>query len=606
MNYQFSGALRRTLHHFANCILGMVAFVMFLLPTSAEVPRMLNHQGRIAVNGVNFEGTGQFKFALVNADGSSIYWSNDGTMNVGSSPASAITLPVVKGLYSVLLGDTSIPNMTALSASVFLDHDVWLRVWFNDGTNGFQLITPDQRLAATPFALVANTAEKILLEDVLTSPARPVVAWGRNSNGQTTLPVLSSVVAIAAGESHSMALLKNGTVVTWGLIAATPAGLSGVTHIAASGSHCLARKSDGTVVAWGDNTYGQGTVPGGLTNVSKIAAGEKHNIALKADGTVFAWGDNTFGQTSVPPGLNNVIAIAAGNDHNLALKSDGSLVVWGRNDAGQIDVPVGVTNVATIGAGAYHSLAVLQNGTVAAWGFNLGGQSDVPSGLSNVVQIEGGYDFSVALKNDGTVVAWGDSADNRITVPANTTTITSIATGASHTLALRADLGAAPLARLDQDNVFDGKVGIKRVPTANTLEVEGNASKTIAGGWLANSDRRIKTDIQPVTEALEKLDQVRLVKFRYTDAYREQHPGIEDKNYLNVIAQEFAEVFPSDVKSSGEYLPDGSPIMQVDTYPLTIYSAAAVQELHRENLELKRKLADQEERLRKLEAHINR
>ena len=71
-----------------------------------------------------------------------------------------------------------------------------------------------------------------------------------------------------------------------------------------------------------------------------------------------------------------------------------------------------------------------------------------------------------------------------------------------------------------------------------------------------------------------------------------------------LLAQEFAKVFPDDVKSSGEKLPDGSPILQVDTYPLTIYSAAAVQELHRENEVLKKKVADQEERLRKLEAAL--
>jgi cell shape-determining protein MreC len=40
----------------------------------------------------------------------------------------------------------------------------------------------------------------------------------------------------------------------------------------------------------------------------------------------------------------------------------------------------------------------------------------------------------------------------------------------------------------------------------------------------------------------------------------------------------------------------------VDTYPLTIYSAAAVQELHRENEVLKKQLAEQEQRLRKLES----
>jgi hypothetical protein len=126
-----------------------------------------------------------------------------------------------------------------------------------------------------------------------------------------------------------------------------------------------------------------------------------------------------------------------------------------------------------------------------------------------------------------------------------------------------------------------GNVGIGRVPAANALEVEGAASKTVAGDWLANSDARIKQDIQPVQDALETLNRVRLVSFRYTDAYASSHPAVEDRRYLNVVAQEFAEVFPEHVKRSGERLPDGSEILQVDAYPLTIYSAAAVQELSR-------------------------
>ena len=130
-------------------------------------------------------------------------------------------------------------------------------------------------------------------------------------------------------------------------------------------------------------------------------------------------------------------------------------------------------------------------------------------------------------------------------------------------------------------NIRSGKLGIGRTPAANALEVEGNASKTASGSWLANSDARIKTDVQPVTGALDKLDKVRLVSFRYTDEYCREHPSVEPRRYVNVVAQEFRDVFPDDVKNSGEHLPDGSDILQVDTYPLTIYSAAAVQELNR-------------------------
>ncbi len=128
-------------------------------------------------------------------------------------------------------------------------------------------------------------------------------------------------------------------------------------------------------------------------------------------------------------------------------------------------------------------------------------------------------------------------------------------------------------------NREDGWVGVGREATANDFEVEGTASKTAAGDWAANSDRRIKTQIQTVTDALDTLDKVRLVSFEYTDAYKAAHPSVAERRYLNVIAQEFAEVFPEHVHGSGELLPDGSEILQVDTYPLTIYAAAAVQEL---------------------------
>jgi hypothetical protein len=115
--------------------------------------------------------------------------------------------------------------------------------------------------------------------------------------------------------------------------------------------------------------------------------------------------------------------------------------------------------------------------------------------------------------------------------------------------------------------------------------------------WMIGSDARIKTEVVTVANALETLDKVRLVSFRYTDSYRAAHPTIEDHAYVNVIAQEFQEVFPDFVKHSGEKLADGSDMLQVDPYPLTIYSAAAVQELHR-------KVEDQAAELRAKEARI--
>src|SRR5690606_8335925 len=93
----------------------------------------------------------------------------------------------------------------------------------------------------------------------------------------------------------------------------------------------------------------------------------------------------------------------------------------------------------------------------------------------------------------------------------------------------------------------NGNVGIGRIPTDNALEVEGDASKTTASGWTANSDRRIKTDVLDIENSFDILRKLRPVKFKYTAEWRERHPSIKDRDYYNFIAQEYAEVFPESV-----------------------------------------------------------
>ena len=127
--------------------------------------------------------------------------------------------------------------------------------------------------------------------------------------------VASPPLAIAGGSSHSMALKGDGKVAAWGRNVegqtTIPVGLSNVVAIG-GGSHSLALKSDGTVVAWGYNGYGQANVPLALSNVVAIAAGGSHSLAQKNDGTVVAWGFNLYGQTTIPAGLSNVVALASG------------------------------------------------------------------------------------------------------------------------------------------------------------------------------------------------------------------------------------------------------------------------------------------------------
>src|SRR5438105_141764 len=102
----------------------LVITCLALLPLEAQVPRFVNYQGRVSVGATPFDGTGQFKFALVNSDGTVTFWSNDGTSGGGSEPTAALSLPVAKGLYSVYLGDSTQPGMSFIPPSIFTNPDV--------------------------------------------------------------------------------------------------------------------------------------------------------------------------------------------------------------------------------------------------------------------------------------------------------------------------------------------------------------------------------------------------------------------------------------------------------------------------------------------------
>jgi hypothetical protein len=133
-------------------------FLGFILSfvSAASAANTLNYQGRVISGGTAFTGAGQFKFALVSADGTTVYWKNDGTTD-SAAPLTVVPLAVTKGIFSVRLGDTSFSNMAAISSAVFSNTSMALRIWFNDGVKGFEQLSPDQTVSESALATVRNS-----------------------------------------------------------------------------------------------------------------------------------------------------------------------------------------------------------------------------------------------------------------------------------------------------------------------------------------------------------------------------------------------------------------------------------------------------------------
>jgi len=145
----------------------LVTLGLAALSAAAQVPGIISHQGKVTVNGTNYTGAGAFKFALVDATGANTYWSNDGTSSGGAEPTGAVTLATARGVFSVNLGDTNVANMTqTIPASVFTNSGVYLRVWFNDGTDGSQLLSPDRQITSVGYALVAASAGSVAAANI--------------------------------------------------------------------------------------------------------------------------------------------------------------------------------------------------------------------------------------------------------------------------------------------------------------------------------------------------------------------------------------------------------------------------------------------------------
>ncbi len=318
----------------------------------------------------------------------------------------------------------------------------------------------------------------------LTSDGK-VYAWGENVEGQLgnssatsyfTSPVAvdmtgvlsgKTVVAVAAGFQHSLALTSDGGLYAWGSnfkgelgnnstadstvpVAVDMTGvLAGKTivQLAAGWNVSAVLDSTGTVYTWGDNA--SGTLGDGSSNtesrvavavdttgvlsgkaVSRLRAGGYQMLVQTTDGMLFGWGKNNRGQVGDGTSMTNrrspvaldvsgvlasktIIDIAAGNEHGLALASDGTVYGWGADDFYQL-------GNAAVTLQSHSAIAVDASGVLFG---------------KTVTAIAAGFTNSYVLTSDGDLIGWGSNSGGAVGDGTTTNRDTPVAVDMSGALA---------------------------------------------------------------------------------------------------------------------------------------------------------------------------
>ena len=363
------------------------------------------------------------------------------------------TCPYVSYKVNIIVKNSSgsFVSGASVNGTATTDSDGKVTMYLPNGNHTFTASYNGQTESTTTTVNNAETTAEIVLG---TSQSNP------DYNFSTT----GEIVQVAAGDSHSAAVTKDGDLYMWGyneygqlgvytnvdknapvLInnSTTALPAKSVKYVALGYYHSAAITKDGSLYMWGRNNYGQlgdGTTTDRYTpvkimdNVSSVSLGGYHSAAITKDGSLYMWGYNYYEQLGNGTTTDrytpikimvNVASVSLGSSHSAAITKDGNLYMWGNNGYGQLGDgtttkktrPQRVaSNVQSVKLGYNHTTVISKDGGLYTWGYNYYGQlgngtttdSSNPIKIMNdVVSCAGGYNHTVALKKDGTVYTWG-------------------------------------------------------------------------------------------------------------------------------------------------------------------------------------------------------
>lgn len=407
------------------CVLAFLASL-----AKAATPGIINHQGRIAVDGVNYDGTGYFKFALASPD-NAFEWSNDGSSSEGSEPSVAVPVSVSKGHYAVPLGDTTFDaNMNnAIPSSGFADEDeIYLRVWFSaDPAGTFEELLPSQRLTSVGYALHAEKAESAVTVDEVRNPSF------LGTDG--AFPLIFSAANL---EALSVEGSSQGFEFVLGPAYSSITGKS-VNSIVLGGTEARPNSIDQS--SWAAIIGGYGNLIGTVyeANASVIYGGRLNTIKGGDNSAILSSQNSTIGDKA------DWAAIVGGNSNEIEDNVTNSGIFVGRSNT----IESG-TGFATILGGSSNAIGELADYSIVAgrrarsdhkgsfvWAdyFSDAGEDFVTTGENQfLIRASGGVgigtnDPQTALQVAGTITADGFSGPLLGSLPENSVSTTKISDG---------------------------------------------------------------------------------------------------------------------------------------------------------------------------------
>ena len=364
------------------------------------------------------------------------------------------TCPYVSYKVNIIVKNSngSFVSGASVNGTATTDSDGKVTMYLPNGNHTFTASYNGQTESTTTTVNNAETTAEIVLG---TSQSNP--DYDFSSEGE--------VIQVAAGNSHSAAVTKDGDLYMWGdnyygqlgvytnvdknapvLVNNSTTALpeKSVKYVALGSDHSAAITKDGSLYMWGRNNYdgqlGDGTTTDRYTpikimdNVASVSLGGSHSAAVTKDGSLYMWGDNGNGQLGDGTTTNrytpvkimdNVASVSLGSSHSAAITKDGSLYMWGCGYYGQLGdgtttdryTPVKIMdNVASVSLGGNHSAAITKDSNLYMWGNNGYGQlgdgtTDTKTRphrvASNVQSVKLGYSHTTVISKDGGLYTWG-------------------------------------------------------------------------------------------------------------------------------------------------------------------------------------------------------